>query len=135
MRIVLDANIYLSAIGFKSKMLQEFILMCFESFEVVRCEELVEEIRYNLDKKCKAQDLEWQIFDLMIESGKNFKLTSHEYYARDPKDGYLLTLSEISKASFLITGDNDLLDLKSFKQTKILKARDFVDLISQQQMP
>ena len=38
---------------------------------------------------------------------------------RDPKDNFLLALAKDGKASHLITGDRDLLDMKRYKQTTI----------------
>ena len=40
---------------------------------------------------------------------------------RDPKDYYLLALSNAAKADLLITGDDDLLVLKKHGKTRILK--------------
>ncbi len=39
---------------------------------------------------------------------------------RDIKDNFLLNLAIDSKADFLVTGDNDLLELKTIAKTKIL---------------
>lgn len=44
---------------------------------------------------------------------------------RDPKDDYLLALAEAAKAQLLITGDADLLVLKKYGKTNILKPADF----------
>ena len=44
---------------------------------------------------------------------------------RDPKDNYLLALAKDSNADYLITGDTDLLVLKEFEKTKIVKLNDF----------
>jgi putative PIN family toxin of toxin-antitoxin system len=41
--------------------------------------------------------------------------------SRDPKDDYLLALAKKSKADLLITGDEDLLVLKKYGKTRILK--------------
>jgi uncharacterized protein len=45
---------------------------------------------------------------------------------RDPKDNFLLALAQTSKATHLITGDKDLLSLKSFGKTKILTIAAFL---------
>jgi putative PIN family toxin of toxin-antitoxin system len=45
---------------------------------------------------------------------------------RDPKDNFLLSLSIDGKADFLITGDNDLLELTQFGSTSILTIADFL---------
>lgn len=45
---------------------------------------------------------------------------------RDPKDNFLLGLAFDGKADFLITGDDDLLEIGSFYQTKIIAWSSFV---------
>jgi hypothetical protein len=45
---------------------------------------------------------------------------------RDKKDNFLLALCTDGKADFLITGDEDLLVLKKFKKTSILKFSDYL---------
>lgn len=45
---------------------------------------------------------------------------------RDPKDNKFLELAALSNAACIITGDEDLLILNSFKNTAILNSRDFL---------
>lgn len=44
---------------------------------------------------------------------------------RDKKDNFLLSLCLDGKADYLITGDEDLLVLKKFKKTSIIKISDY----------
>lgn len=44
---------------------------------------------------------------------------------RDPKDNYLLALAKDSKAHYLVTGDQDLLILEKFHNTRIINYRNF----------
>jgi len=46
---------------------------------------------------------------------------------RDVKDNHILDLAKISKAQYIITGDEDLLTLKTFQTTKILKFNSFIE--------
>jgi hypothetical protein len=46
---------------------------------------------------------------------------------RDPKDNFLLALAKDGKADFLLTGDNDLLELKKFSKTKIETFTSFIN--------
>jgi predicted nucleic acid-binding protein len=45
---------------------------------------------------------------------------------RDPKDNFLLELAIDGNAHFLLTGDNDLLDIKQIGKTSIIKVQDFL---------
>ena len=48
---------------------------------------------------------------------------------RDPKDVYLLALSDIVKADYLVSGDSDLLELKEYNQTKIVDFETIIRLL------
>lgn len=48
---------------------------------------------------------------------------------RDPKDDKFLELAVCGNATHLVTGDSDLLVLKTFRGTKVLTARDFLTLV------
>jgi len=54
------------------------------------------------------------------------EVTVHVDICRDKKDNFLLALCEDGKADYLITGDEDLLILKKFKKTTILKITDYL---------
>jgi putative PIN family toxin of toxin-antitoxin system len=56
------------------------------------------------------------------------EVTSDVNVCRDKKDNFLLALCLDGKADFLITGDEDLLVLKKFKKTSILKFAEYMDL-------
>lgn len=45
---------------------------------------------------------------------------------RDEKDNFLLSLSKDSIADYLITGDNDLLELKKYESTTIITITEFM---------
>jgi len=47
--------------------------------------------------------------------------------SRDPKDDYLLLMSEKGRADVLVTGDKGLLSMERFGVTRILNARKFTD--------
>lgn len=45
---------------------------------------------------------------------------------RDPKDNFLLALAKDGNASYLVTGDKDLLVLKQFENTSILTISEYL---------
>lgn len=67
-----------------------------------------------------------KLFDFIHRRAKIFKVFNVPTICRDPKDNYLLALSEMSKSDYLITGDNDLLVLQSYDETEILRLEDFI---------
>lgn len=62
---------------------------------------------------------------MIYKYGNIYKVNNEPSLCRDPKDNFLLGLSEISKADYLITGDNDLLILKKYKKTEIITIKEF----------
>ena len=63
------------------------------------------------------------IFDPYIDF---VKIKSKIEICRDSKDDFLLALAKDGKVSFLITGDNDLLEIGQFGETSIIKITDFI---------
>ncbi len=67
-----------------------------------------------------------KLIDLFDVYGEIVSVTSNVNLCRDPKDNFLLSLAKDSKTNYLITGDKDLLDVKSFEVTKILTMTDYL---------
>ena len=79
-------------------------------------------------EKFKKYFSENDIYELSLKMKKIAKMIptkSTQNQCRDPKDNFLLDIAVDGKADFLITGDNDLLELKEIKKTKIIKISDF----------
>jgi putative PIN family toxin of toxin-antitoxin system len=70
-----------------------------------------------------------QVEELLIKIRKytkQIRVTSTITQCRDPKDNFLLELAIDGNAHFLLTGDNDLLDIKKIGKTSIVKVQDFL---------
>jgi len=61
----------------------------------------------------------------MKKVAKIIQTTTIQTQCRDPKDNFLLELAVDGKADYLITGDDDLLVLKTVKKTQIVTFGDF----------
>ncbi len=48
---------------------------------------------------------------------------------RDPNDDYLLEIAVEAKATFLVSSDDDLLELDPFRSVRIVSYRDFKEMI------
>ncbi len=66
-----------------------------------------------------------QLVDLFDVYGEVVDVKSKVDVCRDPKDNFLLALAKDSKANFLLTGDKDILALRKFGRTTILKIVDY----------
>ena len=50
---------------------------------------------------------------------------------RDPNDDYLLEIAVEAKATFLVSGDSDLLELDPFRSVRIVSYRDFKEMLEE----
>lgn len=50
---------------------------------------------------------------------------------RDPKDNFLLNLAVSARADYIVTGDLDLLDMKSFRGIGIIRADELEKILSE----
>jgi putative PIN family toxin of toxin-antitoxin system len=133
MRIVLDANVIVAA--FATRGLCESVLeLCLDSHDILLSEKLLDEIKKNLRKKARLPlPTIKQIENLLRENGMRFEpepIPSH--VCRDPNDTHILGLAAAGQADCLVTGDNDLLVLKRFRQCRILNPREFSTWIHQE---
>ena len=64
----------------------------------------------------------------MKKVSKMVRTKTVQTQCRDPKDNFLLELAIDGNANYLITGDMDLLELKTVNKTKIIKIKDFFKL-------
>lgn len=65
---------------------------------------------------------------LFEEESQKIKVFEQIVICRDPKDNKFLELAHEAGASYIITGDKDLLVLNPFNDIKILTAADFLNL-------
>jgi putative PIN family toxin of toxin-antitoxin system len=93
--------------------------------------ELIDEIiEVTQRKKFKKYFDIAELETLLLEIRKRallIKVVSVVNTCRDEKDNFLLALAKDAKASHLLTGDKDLLVLKTFEATKILSISDYLN--------
>lgn len=82
-------------------------------------------------KKYFNQDKVSDLLILLEIISEKIKLKKIEKICRDPKDDFLLALANRAKANYLITGDKDLLTLKTHGQTHIISPKEFEKMFSQ----
>ncbi len=128
-RLVVDVNVLISALvsGDRSFIQtlfnkQRFTILVSPEFE----KEFADVIqRPRMRKYLTAQDAERAMMRLPGLSERLKNDPPLKPICRDPKDDYLLPLAKKGKADFLFTGDEDLLVLKKYGRTRILKPAAF----------
>ena len=129
--IVIDTNVFVSAYVFKSKNLENQIDFCMSNNILCFCQELVDEVLRIFTQRFNQNQEVVDYFLDIVDKSKFYTLTEIYHFEADPKDGYLLSLSELAKADYLITGDKKhLLPLKTFHKTKIVSPTEFCEIIS-----
>lgn len=105
-------------------------ILTSDFFDICISEDLLTELEavasYKKLKKYIDADLAKSVVTAIRKDRTITCVTTNVQDCRDPKDNYLLSLSVDAKAKYLITGDKpDLLNLKQYKQTKIITFSDF----------
>lgn len=134
MRIVLDANVIVAA--FAARGLCESVLeLCLDRHEILLSEPLLDEIRKNLRKKTKLPTHIIEQIEHLLRENRTILVPEPipSNACRDPNDTHVLGLAVAGQAECLVTGDDDLLVLKRFRQCRILNPREFSILIHQKQ--
>ena len=131
-KVIFDTNIWISfLIGKRLASIKEFISN--GKIQIVLTEQLITEIelvtqRPKLQKYFNQESVEELLF--LIETiGKIYPIKPKHHLSRDAKDNFLLDLIDKSKADYLVTGDNDLLELSKFKTATILTPKQFEDVL------
>mgnify|MGYP006295849039 FL=1 len=126
-KVILDTNLWIS---FLIKHDYSFLDKYIEKGKVklVFSEELIQEFltvatRPKFQKFFTDDDIQniIQIFDYY---GILIKVTSEVKICRDFKDNFLLNLAIDGNADYLVSGDEDLLEIKNIQETKILTIRE-----------
>ena len=129
-RIIIDTNLWISFLLTKDyskldKLFSKNVIILLFSQELL--EEFVEVARRPKFKKYFAvADLNSLLSEIHLKA-KFFEVNSDINVCRDPKDDFLLSLSQDGNATHLITGDKDLLEMKMFGKTLILTITEYLE--------
>jgi len=121
-RVILDTNLLISFLLTKDfseldKLISDKDITLVYSYELIN--EFIEVSQRPKFKKYFDIRTLQQILDIIRDHSDFVNVESQIELCRDPKDDFLLALAKDGAATHLITGDNDLLELKKFGQTKI----------------
>jgi uncharacterized protein len=131
LRIIIDTNLWISFLITKDFTKLDEIIFTHKCV-LVFSEELLEEFievarRPKFRRYFSLPDIE-EILETIDEYADLVKVESSINLCRDVKDNFLLSLSLDGNADYLITGDEDLLELIKFNSTTITTITDFLKL-------
>jgi uncharacterized protein len=126
MKVLLDTNVIFSAFAARGLAHAVFEL-CLEKHTILISETILSELSSHLIKKLKIpQEGVHLIIDFLRESCFLGEVAFVNNTAcRDKKDVHILGLAEKIRPEFIVTGDEDLLVLKQYKNTLIVNPREF----------
>ena len=129
LRIVLDTNVIVSAIIFNGKPREIYGFALNETYRTITSSTLIAELTGILIKRFSLSLAEINLIEQQIR--EIFEVVHPKESinkVRDIDDNRVLEAAVAGKCQYIITGDKDLLDLKSYNQITILKPADFLKL-------
>ena len=132
--VVIDANIILSAAINQAGLPNQLLDMLYSkrAFEVIASPAIIAEwyecvSRKSIQKAAKASESQLQsfiasiiAFSTMVEDS-----ATAQGFCRDPKDDMYISAALDANANFIVTGDNDLLDLAAVESVAVVTPRQF----------
>ena len=130
--VVLDTNIIISAIGFGGKPRKILNLVLENHISVVTSPILLVELEDIIFKKFPLLAGSFERINRQIK--KKFKIVRPKtslYVLKDEPDNRVLEAALEGESQYIITGDKELLNLKSFKTIKIITADEFLAVLGE----
>lgn len=122
-RVIIDTNLWISFLLTKDLSTIDK-LFADQSIILLFSQELLDEFvevarRPKFKKYFQLSDLQALLQEVSLRA-EFIDVTGNVDACRDPKDNFLLSLAADGKATHLITGDKDLLDLRNYEETRII---------------
>ena len=129
-RVVLDTNIYISALMFGGRPGTVFELTMLGAFVTLISIPLLEELEEKLILKFEVAPPDAAAIRERILRVADVVRPRRELRVieADPDDDRVLECAIEATADFIVTGDRHLLKLRNYGKSKILTAREFLDL-------
>jgi len=133
LRIIIDTNLWISFLIKKDYSKLDSILFSGQATLIFSDELLSEFITVTQRPKFERYFSRFDTLIVMTTIDKYaefIKVSTVTTICRDEKDNFLLSLAIDGKADYLLTGDADLLVLKTIEQASIITISEFFQIIS-----
>ena len=128
-RIVLDSNIIISSIFWRGKPYDVMKNCILGQYQLIISKEIIDETTNKLRTKFKFPEEKIQeLVDILLTYSQLIEPTSKVEIVRDKKDNKIINCALDGRADYIVTGDKDLLELKEFKDTKIITAKQVLEI-------
>jgi len=132
-RIVIDTNVLVSAALGKHSTPRKVLSTVLEHHSLLASEETLAELvevfhRPKLNKYSRIED-RINLLRALIDKATVVPINSHITDCPDPKDNKFLELAIDGKATYIISGDGDLLDMNPYRDIRIISAAEFMRIL------
>ena len=134
-RYVFDTNVMISALLFNTSVPGRVFNRSRDDGTILISPSLVEELndvlgRDKFDRYVTREELA-TFLETLIGESELVEITESVQACRDPKDDRLLELAVSGGASFVVTGDSDLLVLSPFRSVQIVTPARLLELLEE----
>lgn len=129
-KIILDTNILISALGFGGKPREILRLVLDKKLKASSSTTLLAELEDIISKKFPKLATDFEKINKQLR--KKFKIVRPKVsinILQDEPDNRLLEAALEGNCQYIITGDKELLELRSFKGIRIMTADEFLNII------
>lgn len=126
--VIIDNNVLVSAFIGSKNCSEIYKLLKQDKFLLIISDSLLNELAKVLERSyvgLSKDEIKEVIEHILVKSQKVFPVEKI-YLCRDPKDNIVLECATVTKVDFIVTGDKDLLEIKSFNNISIITPRKFL---------
>lgn len=131
-KVIIDTNLFISFLigkklkGLKDNIVNSSVMLIFSEQNILELELVANREKFR--RYFQKQDI-IDLIEFIRIVGKVYKINDTVEICRDPKDDFLLALAKKSKSDFLVSGDNDLLELNTYQKTRIITIDEFEKIL------
>ena len=129
-RVLPDTNIIISSVFWKGNSYKVIKRGILGEYQLLTSAGILDEAVDKLKNKFKFPEKNIQeLIDILLTYCIVVESASKLDIVRDKRDNKIIECAFDGKTDYIVTGDADLLELKEFKGIKILKAKEFLEII------
>ena len=129
-RVLPDTNIIISSVFWRGNPYEVIRRGILGEYQLVISAKILDEVVDKLRNKFKFPEENIQeLIDILMTYCHIVDVTSKFDVVRDKKDNKIVECAFDGKADYIVTGDPDLLILKEFRGIKVVKAKEFLEVL------
>jgi uncharacterized protein len=132
MRVILDSNVIIAAVAARG-LCEAVLELCLERHHIILCEAILDEIEEKLSGKIRVSPSVITELQRVLRAYADILEPDevHSSACRDPDDLKVLGLVVPGNADVIVTGDKDLLVIRTYRGARIMTPRNFWEVNKQ----